>query len=670
MSTLLAGLEWKSDRTLFPGSRSTEPQDSAQPWCCLSEVIPGLFLTCEQELSNREVALQHGIALIINLCAEEHVAPFKVYEYAMPEGVARYRKIDSLREFVDEIHAYTKEPLPPASENRKVFLRNIAAVDAPNYEIDRHFPETSALIELVMANRVKVSAVEAAPSRVPSVGVHCLVGVSRSASVVLAYLMKATGVPCGEALSFVQTTRWVVNPNPGFQQQLLLWEAADSKRVFDEFSAELVANEVRTNRSVVAYVRKLLPVSLKHNKCVGERKFFGYVVAAGLSAPGAAEDTPAVYRELRSYVTAAVDNEVYADTPNFFGYVAEVVHSIHRYAPTLLLNASTESQHAGVVWSDVFYFRVAKDIGRSGFVKDTCDTARAFCSLLEAIHVKQLAQAPLQLLGCLPENAANTPAPACFALSFPFLPFMAPYTEGFVQFSDLNLLEEQFPVEGAQPLRQGEIDVLTAKVADIFLSAFLVSTTGASSSAVHTSREEGEEEGEEGGGCSRSGNARRTMSSDADLNGRWRPTSRLLFLRPDVEVAVFETLSQSKDAAGVAASELIALCSGCSDRLSALAGARKVAAGILAYRLILETVDHFVHDAYRGRLDESTQVRQCEARFPLSRVVSLLESVGAAFTSQFNMPCGLQSYFMVELEPLAQSGVMHADGVWSFLKKT
>ncbi|MDB4769325.1 dual specificity protein phosphatase family protein [bacterium] len=50
--------------------------------------------------------------------------------------------------------------------------------------------------------------------------VHCRAGVSRSASVVIYYLMKKYKVPYTEALKYVRSKRWIVNPNPGFVQIL------------------------------------------------------------------------------------------------------------------------------------------------------------------------------------------------------------------------------------------------------------------------------------------------------------------------------------------------------------------------------------------------------------------------------------------------------------------
>lgn len=53
--------------------------------------------------------------------------------------------------------------------------------------------------------------------------VHCYAGVSRSATVVLAYLMKEQGLTLSAAFKFVKARRFIL-PNDGFKAQLRKFE--------------------------------------------------------------------------------------------------------------------------------------------------------------------------------------------------------------------------------------------------------------------------------------------------------------------------------------------------------------------------------------------------------------------------------------------------------------
>lgn len=50
--------------------------------------------------------------------------------------------------------------------------------------------------------------------------VHCHAGISRSATVVLYYLMKTFKVPLSTAFGYLRSRRSIINPNPGFIRTL------------------------------------------------------------------------------------------------------------------------------------------------------------------------------------------------------------------------------------------------------------------------------------------------------------------------------------------------------------------------------------------------------------------------------------------------------------------
>lgn len=55
--------------------------------------------------------------------------------------------------------------------------------------------------------------------------VHCLAGISRSASVVIAYVMATKGMTLLRASEYVRARRHWINPNTGFMNQLKRFEA-------------------------------------------------------------------------------------------------------------------------------------------------------------------------------------------------------------------------------------------------------------------------------------------------------------------------------------------------------------------------------------------------------------------------------------------------------------
>ncbi|KXN86573.1 Dual specificity protein phosphatase 15 [Leucoagaricus sp. SymC.cos] len=81
--------------------------------------------------------------------------------------------------------------------------------DTANSDILRHLEQTTKFIE---------SAIRADDSN--KVLVHCLMGISRSATVVSAYLIATQKMTGADAIAYVQKKRPIVCPNLGFRQQL------------------------------------------------------------------------------------------------------------------------------------------------------------------------------------------------------------------------------------------------------------------------------------------------------------------------------------------------------------------------------------------------------------------------------------------------------------------
>ena len=63
--------------------------------------------------------------------------------------------------------------------------------------------------------------------------VHCMAGASRSATIVIAYLMWIQKMKFDDALNFVKSKRPIVYPNDGFQKQLKIFEKLLEDNNFD-----------------------------------------------------------------------------------------------------------------------------------------------------------------------------------------------------------------------------------------------------------------------------------------------------------------------------------------------------------------------------------------------------------------------------------------------------
>ncbi|XP_060940753.1 dual specificity protein phosphatase 22-B [Limanda limanda] len=125
----------------------------------------------------------------------------------------------------------------------------ISAADLPTQNLTQHFKQS---IMFMHESRLKGEGCL----------VHCLAGVSRSVTLVIAYIMTVTGLGWQEALAAVKVVRPCAGPNLGFQRQLQEFEATQA----DEFR-EWLRNEYKDNPfSDETDIRNLLARVSKVNK--------------------------------------------------------------------------------------------------------------------------------------------------------------------------------------------------------------------------------------------------------------------------------------------------------------------------------------------------------------------------------------------------------------------
>jgi dual specificity phosphatase 12 len=88
----------------------------------------------------------------------------------------------------------------------KIFLMD----DDEEFNIEPFFPETFDIIE---ENLKKTNVL-----------VHCGGGISRSATIVMAYLMRSQRWPFEKTLKYVRSKRPMIMPNWGFEKQLMKYQ--------------------------------------------------------------------------------------------------------------------------------------------------------------------------------------------------------------------------------------------------------------------------------------------------------------------------------------------------------------------------------------------------------------------------------------------------------------
>lgn len=129
-------------------------------------------------------------------------------------------------------------PLPAhVTENPGLRVKYIQASDVPREDLIKHFEDTNKFIQESLDEERNVL-------------VHCYFGVSRSATIVIAYLMNKYKLTYDAALQRVKSKRRFVMPNPGFVNQLKLFSIMNYRidplnERYKLFRLKLAADNVR-----------------------------------------------------------------------------------------------------------------------------------------------------------------------------------------------------------------------------------------------------------------------------------------------------------------------------------------------------------------------------------------------------------------------------------------
>lgn len=96
---------------------------------------------------------------------------------------------------------------PKYKPEQKINQKIISIIDLPTENILKYLKECIEFIE--SSDKVYI---------------HCMQGISRSASIVIAYFMWKNNLNYNDAFQLVKSKRPIVKPNEGFKKQLLIFE--------------------------------------------------------------------------------------------------------------------------------------------------------------------------------------------------------------------------------------------------------------------------------------------------------------------------------------------------------------------------------------------------------------------------------------------------------------
>jgi protein-tyrosine phosphatase len=140
----------------------------------ISKVYPHIFIGNKDAIIGREDILERNkIQIVISALTEEEYEMYMI-------GEQDFENVDWHRLVID---------------------------DDQHEEIQEHFPVITKLLANAVNNGINVL-------------VHCAAGISRSATLVLAYLITENNMKFDDALKYVRKSRPEVEPNSGFEYRL------------------------------------------------------------------------------------------------------------------------------------------------------------------------------------------------------------------------------------------------------------------------------------------------------------------------------------------------------------------------------------------------------------------------------------------------------------------
>eukprot|EP00299_Pterocystis_sp_00344_P009412 c3953_g1_i4.p1 GENE.c3953_g1_i4~~c3953_g1_i4.p1 ORF type:complete len:303 (+),score=52.90 c3953_g1_i4:34-942(+) len=183
----------KEAESVLKNETLREQYDQMGRMCDMDEIVPGVFLgsaqAAEQSITLKKLGISHvmTVANDVNECRDEDISHIRI-------------------------------PIK----------------DDPSQNILTHIPTALSFISNATTSGAKIL-------------IHCKAGVSRSVTIVIAFLMAAYGISLADAYCVVQYSRSAqIHPNNGFLSQLQLWERAElNSEIASQWWLQSVQNNLR-----------------------------------------------------------------------------------------------------------------------------------------------------------------------------------------------------------------------------------------------------------------------------------------------------------------------------------------------------------------------------------------------------------------------------------------
>lgn len=161
-----------------------DQRQSAIDNAVMTEITPYLFLGNESDAKNLDILEKKGIYYILNVT----------------KNIPFYNSTNTMNSNVNN-----------SNSSNQFCLKRIAVNDCENQNLKNHFNEAFEFIDQAKLKNQKVL-------------VHCQAGISRSPTIVIAYLMSRFNLKMNDAYNQVKVHRPIIGPNLIFMSQLMDYE--------------------------------------------------------------------------------------------------------------------------------------------------------------------------------------------------------------------------------------------------------------------------------------------------------------------------------------------------------------------------------------------------------------------------------------------------------------